>query len=397
MEASEEQKPFVVDNQNGRKRGRKPAKSPTITEKPADPPTPFDTPAAPIVSSQPDRANVPPKPKRELPPEQFFRYWASIPERERSEWFKCYVYRGLPVCDVTQTLTPEELRLIAQQKMRKPEVNVAKLTEPIDPDHWREHILNKYGAGDYGFRLNDQHPSVKQSICFTTIDKESGGIEFRDWDSYPPVLDPKEVVLTEESNESYIRWARLKGIKFPGDAEIHQATREGEETEMASVVETITRHNETLQDKVVELSEKLSRPPVANPSPAPDAAARAQLGGVETVVEASKAGMKIMGDAMSKVLESSVRNSDPAERLKESIEIAKLIAPAPAAKDNSSSEMLAFLRMQTAGEVFHASDRIRTTGAQRDAGHAEGSAGSAGTQARARWRFRTRHAGRRNR
>ena len=326
MDAVEEPKPFVVNHQNIRKPRKKQAPSVENIPPEAAPSTPFDP---PVENKQPDRSNIPPKPKRTLPPGEFFRYWASIPEREREEWFLVYVYRGLPKCDVTQTLNDNQLRMIAQQKMRKPEVNIDKLTIPIDPDNWQQQSSERYGAGDYGFRLNDQHPSVKTTICFTTVDGESGGMEFRNWDSYPPVLKVEEVVLTEEINQPYLRWAKLKGIKFPGEPGSDPGPDEGqqEQDDMANaapIVQDALKHAERMTDKVLEMANRKEQAPP--PSPAAEAAARAQMGGIETVVEASKQGAKIMGDALKTAMESSIRNSDPSQRLKETIEMAKLLA-----------------------------------------------------------------------
>lgn len=339
MEPADLPKPQLVESKNTKKRGRPRVNSqtePVETIQASVPATPFDPPPADL---QPDHSKVPPKPKRALSPYEFFRYWTSIPKIERDEWFKVYVYRGLPKCDVTQTLSDEQLRAIASQKVRKPETNCGKLTEPIDPEHWKRFMLDTYGAGDYGLRLNDQHPSIKNSICFTTIDAETGGPEFRDFDAYPPVLNPAEVVLTEEINKPYIRWARLKGIKFPGDpdTEAPAATQEGEE--MATVLDTVMRSNKELTDKVVEMSERAPRGPVVNAS---DPAARAQLGGIETVVDAAKQSNKILADAMSSVIDRQAKGSDPSERLKETVEIIKLVMPAK--QDNS--ELLAIFKMQ---------------------------------------------------
>ncbi len=357
MPTLEDPKPFVVDGKHTKKRGRPPRITvPPVVEtvQSGDPSTPFDDPPLPpAVNLQPDHARVPPRPKRTLLPADFMRYWLSIPKLERDEWFICYVYRGLPKCDVLQTLTDDQMRLIAQQKMRKPEVNIDKLTEPLDPENWRVQMLEKYGAGDYGLRLNDQHPSVKNTVCFSTVNAETGGIEFRDWDSYPPVLKPEEVVLTEEINQPYLRWARLKGLQFPDDPVAASAAQTAnEETEqMATVVETMARQNSELTDKVVEMARE-RHTPVVNAPAAPDPAARAQMAAVETMAEAGKQGMKLMGDALSQAMSNQAKTSDPTQYVKDLLALTQSIHP-PAPPNNAAGDALAFMKMQLEQQEKH--------------------------------------------
>src|SRR5580698_11499840 len=116
MSVVEEPKPFVVDSQNNRKPRKKQA--PEVSE--STPGSPASAPSAIIL---PDHAKVPPVPKRTMHPDEFFRYWASIPEKERDEWFIAYIYRGLPMCDNLQPLSPEDLRLISQGKKKRPDKN----------------------------------------------------------------------------------------------------------------------------------------------------------------------------------------------------------------------------------------------------------------------------------
>jgi hypothetical protein len=346
MAVVEEPKPFVVDSQNNRKPRKKQA--PEVSES-----TPVSPASAPSATILPDHAKVPPVPKRTMHPDEFFRYWASIPEKERDEWFIAYIYRGLPMCDNLQPFSPEDLRLISQGKKKRPDKNQDKVTAPLDPDNWRQQMLDRYGAGDYGIRLNDQHPSVKTTVCFTAIDAESGGKEFRNWDSHPPILNPAEVILTEDANQPYLRWARTHGIKFPGDPGTETGppdpNEEQEEQDMANaatVVDSVLKQSKDLTDKVLQMANDRSQ---AAPAPI-DAAARAQLGGVETVVEASKQGMKIMGDAFAKLSENQIKAQDPEQQLNSTLNLVKAVAailPQPAAPSNNGTDaMLAMMKMQ---------------------------------------------------
>jgi hypothetical protein len=352
MEAVDQPKPFVLPPQI-KPKGRK-KQAPASTDAPieetestmeASPPD-LEAPAAdpPADSNVPDHSRVPPVPKASLSPEELIAYHRSIPELERNAWFIGYIYRGLPICDNLQPLSDADIKLIQQKKKKKPVTNIGKLIEPLDPQNWQQQILDKYGAGDYAIRLNDQHPSVRGTVCYCAINPETGGDRFRDWDNYPPLLNPEEVVLSEEKNQGYVRWARLHGIKFPGDPQFEETIEPTEEetTDMAAL-EAVMKQNKDLTDKVLQMAS--DRP--AQPAPqAASAAARAEAGSVETVVEASKQGTRIMGDIMKTVLESNIRNNDPAERMRETIEMAKLLTPPPAPANNGASEMMALMKMQ---------------------------------------------------
>jgi len=311
--------------------------------------TPSSSPETAPAAAMPDHSRVPAPQKRLLDPKAFFEYWHSVPEPERSAWFIGYVYRKYPICDIYQNFSKEEIlafnankgkqKIVFQGRtLERPESNCGKLLQPLDPERWELQVYERWGAGDYQIRLNDQHPSMQETVTECHI----RGL--RDWDNFSPVLNPALVVLAEELNQPYLRWARLHGIKFPGDPETEAAAESAasfqENEDMATVVETMARHNEALTDKVVEMADRVRVQPA--PAPAVDAAARAQLGGVETVVEASKQGMSIMGDAMRQMMASTVKAADPGEQLKNTIEMAKLLQP-PA---NGNADMVAMFKMQ---------------------------------------------------
>ncbi len=275
-----------------------------------------------------------PEPRQfDLAPEDFFRYWLDIEKIEPGR-FVLYMYRVLPVCDVLLPLTVEELKAIRDKKAKAPVTYILKLkAPPVEAAaDWNRWACETKGAGDYHFKLNDHHPSVKKTIAMCTTKGEGA---LRDWGTYPPVVEVDQVVLADPLNESYLRWARLAGIKFPGDPGTASAIEPEESEEMASIVETLQNSNLKMQDKIVEMA---SKPAAAAPV---DAGSRAQLGAVETIVDASKQGNKILGDAMRTVLESQAKAADPHEHLRSVIEMAKAIQPPPAAPppDNTAIYM----------------------------------------------------------
>lgn len=341
MDAAEEPKPFVVESQSNRKPRKKQA--PEVSAN-----TPASSNTAPAATILPDHAKVPPVPKRTMHPDEFFRYWASIPEKERDEWFIAYIYRGLPMCDNLQPLSEEDLRLIGQGKKKRPDKNQDKVTAPFDPDNWRQQMLDRYGAGDYGIRLNDQHPSVKTTVCFTSIDAQSGGKEFRDWNSHPPILNPAEVILTEDANQPYLRWARTHGIKFPGDPGTETGPpdpdEEQEQEDMANaatVVDSVLRNQKDLTDKVLQMATERNAAPAP---PAPDAAAKGELAGIANANRGAEIGMEFIAKSMGKIMETQAKAADPTEQLKSVVEVAKLMMPVPA--NNGNDAMVTMMKMQ---------------------------------------------------
>ena len=148
-----------------------------------------------------------------MPPEQFFKYWAMVClDREAKDRIKVYPYRLWPVTDVNQLLNPEQLEKIARRERRPPSKSLppGPLKDSFDPQKWEAEIYHRYGAGDYNFILVDKHPAVRRNICMTNV------IGLRDMDTYPPVVDMRTLVQTDPANESYIRWCSMKGIRVPG-------------------------------------------------------------------------------------------------------------------------------------------------------------------------------------
>ena len=327
-------KPVLVDH---KKRGRPPKIVPQVA---------VESNGKVADAVQPDHSRVPKPQKRLLEAKALFEYWQSVPEPERSAWFIAYVYRKYPICDIYQPFSKEELLEIEKKKRKRPESNCGQLSQPFDPDNWEQQVYERWGAGDYQIRLNDQHESVHDTVTECHI----RGL--RDWDKFPPVLQLNQVVLAEELNQPYIRWARLKGIKFPGDAGIEQEAREEQEVEMNSVVETMARQNEALTDKVIRIAENSGK---SNGAPPVDATARGQLGAVETVVEGAKQAMGVMGGAMKQMMENQVKAADPQEHVRSAIEMAKMMVPPPG---NGNSDLLKIMEMQMSAQREQAKQQL---------------------------------------
>jgi len=279
---------------------------------------------------EPDPDRIMPRPPGfDLKPEEFFDFWRSIPEGLRRQRIIVYPYRILPVCDVLQPLPFEELEQIRLKKRTKPSTNLGKLVEPLGPD-WKQEILNRWGAGNYHFKLNDQHPSVKNTICMTTTNWGD-----HDWDNYPPVLKIEEVVLSDEPkhvNQPYLRWARLHGIRFPGDPDFYESS-EQEENEMANVAAV-----DKLADTVVQLTRDRT-----NQNQQPPANQDVSLG-----IEAGRQAINFITESVKRSRELDNKAQDPQEYHKNIMEAAAKLTPPP--QGNDANAVIQIMQAQMAAQ-----------------------------------------------
>jgi hypothetical protein len=337
-------------------------RTPKVAEESAqsEPQTPFDDPPSAPPAGNPDHSRVPSPPKRLLGARELMEYWHSVPEPERSAWFIAYVYRKYPFCDVYQPFSKEELLVFQQHKGKKripyngkilerPDSNCGSLSQPLDPDNWEQQVYERWGAGDYQIRLNDQHESVHETVTECHIRN------LRDWDKYAPVLNLNTVVLADEGNQPYIRWARLKGIKFPGDPDSEPQAAEEQGDDMAAagpIVQDALKHAERMTDKVLEMANDRRQ---QAPAPQVDATARAQLGAVETVVEGARQAFGVMGGAMKTIIDNQVKAADPQAQMDQAVKIAELIA---GKGGGGSSDVLAMMRLQLESQERNAQRQL---------------------------------------
>lgn len=293
--------------------------------------------SAPIVEGQtsPQTNTIPPEmpnspvprpPKFDLEPQDFFNYWASIPEDVRMANIVVYAYRVLPILDVLQPKTAAEIEEIRRKHKAMPQTNIGKLVDPIDPKRWVLYCVETWGAGDYHFKLNNVDPAVNRTICMTNTRGEQK--EFRDWDNYPPVVNLAEVVLTEDKNKAYIRWAHLKGIRFPGEPGIEDQPQQEKEEEMATIQSV-----EKLTDAVIRMSE---RPPQQQQELRQDPNAVANLRGAELVADAGRIAIQTMADTMKQAQDASAKAQDPNVYFQNITAAAKMMMPPPAPPPASS-------------------------------------------------------------
>jgi hypothetical protein len=298
-----------------KRRGRTPANAPTVATKGTiRPPKPL---------------HFPKRPGFTLPPEKFFKYWTTLPQ-ECQDRAAVYVYRNWPVLNFAQILTPEEQELVRLKK-KMLTTNIAKPEKPFDTDDWETEIKNRWGSGNYHFKINDvgvkgyqEFPPKK--ICQCNVRN------IQDAD-FPPAIDYRTLDMSHPDNASYIAKLRLQGIKLPGD-EVEAAIAH-EEEEMAQV-ESISK----LTDALIESTkrEKVA-PQQAAPAPAPDLANKA-----------SEKAIEIMGKLIEQTNAIQATKGDPKEYIKDLQSVAQMMQPPTpppdTAKHADDSALRDMMRMQ---------------------------------------------------
>ena len=284
-------------------------------------------------------------------PLDLFTYWLKIPEKDRNRLI-CYVYREWPKLDPTQTLPYEEQERIRANKGRGgPETNIAKWTEPpmAKPQDWQSEILHQFGCGKYRFLLNDS--------CGNAAAGTGGGSknlalayteELGDLDTYPPVLRYEHVVKHQPSNEMYVRWCKLKGIRLYGDPQTpfdEEATNQ-ENDDMAANAESVR----VLSDAVVQLAKDRDQKPA--PPPAAPAPREDSTSAVERVADVmgniAEKNFDMLSRGLERMSEAKAKEADPfavADRLIGMSErlVKSTGTPAPPAADNGQNAIIAAL------------------------------------------------------
>lgn len=289
-----------------------------------------------------DRQPLPTPRTFDLPPFEFFRYWWELRKHDRHKRATVFPYRLWPVTDVLLELLPEEQervrKLHAAKKRGGPVKNLGLETtlEPFDPNNWEQEIYHRYGAGDYNFKLNDTDPKHKTTVCMCTV----RGL--RNMDTYPPNCRPTIVVMSDPANKSYIDWARLRGIRFPGDGPSPEQTA-ATEAEMA---------DEKSSAILAKTIEKLTDKP-ATPAPTNDAGLVTVFGNMmQGILQQHSAQTDAMVRRMEKMEERLAAPPpalpappDPLVQLRVLADVVKGIAPAPAAPAEPKADPMIALLM----------------------------------------------------
>jgi hypothetical protein len=274
-------------------------------------------------------------PKFKCGPEQFFKYWRTLPE-ECLNRSMVYVYSVWPVMNPMQGLTPEELADIKLHKRKPPVSNIAKPDKPYDSDDWEGETLHRWGSGTLHFKLNDSGVSGNPQYAPKTICTCDVTLNHPD---YPPVRDWRLLDMAIPSNQSLIVNLRAKNIPLPGDDVANIIAQE--EDDLANV-EAISKLTDALVQQTRDSATRNNQQPQAA---APDVQGLAGAKAVESVAEGAKQGFAIMSEAIKKANEVQAKAGDPKEYIKDLRDVALMMQPPPQ-PNNGNSDLMAMMKMQ---------------------------------------------------
>lgn len=211
--------------------------------------TPFPVPSARTVNS-----------------ETFFTYWNELIKLPVGKYARLYIRRWFP------TQLPEEVEDIRTGMKRESHPSEKKLVASDGPLS-EQVLLTHLGVGDYTIRLNDTR-QVWERQTIVHCERFSTS---RDWDKYPPDVDPARLDWNDPANQVYIKWALRRGIlKHPDDTQ-----KESEDMATQNVVEEVFEDarqaraatedllKSELERTRAELAEYKARPAPAAPVAAP--------------------------------------------------------------------------------------------------------------------------------
>jgi hypothetical protein len=251
-------------------------------------------------------------------PPKFFGYWAALPQHCLDR-VMVYFYRDWPVMNYLQFLTPQELEEIKKRRKRGPQTNIAKLTEPFNPEEWKDEMLRRFGSGTYHILLNDTALQGRSVICATSM-------ELRD-DEFPPVIeDLRYLDKSDPANASYIKKLELAGVLRSEEEPVEE-----EKDDMAGASAEIIKD---LTGRVIEMSKegKKETPPAAAPS--------------SPTEQASIEAIRVMGNAFSKIEEQRAKLADPDAAVDRIVKLAQTMTPAAAPNGGGNDAIINMLTKQ---------------------------------------------------
>lgn len=149
------------------------------------------------------RLGLPPLKGPRLKFAEFVQYWADIAADRRTH-ITVYVYVLLPLLNFPD---------------REHSIDKIPGETPLGTE---EEVLNRYGLGDFHFKMKYSAEGVDKIITASWLTGFSDNLPgFRDFTNHPPlyIRDPKYVVVDDEKNikSGFIQWLRKTG-QLPGGA-----------------------------------------------------------------------------------------------------------------------------------------------------------------------------------
>lgn len=260
-----------------------------------------------------------PKPPAFKQPADKFMKWLARFNEEQIGRLQLHLYRDYPVIN---------RKLIGERKPKLIHLFEAEL--PFTSENYEDKIIKNRewgGSGKYKLMATQIGVPGCVSMCRFTLED----------DDYPPMVDPRIVVVGHPLNTGYIEGLRAEGKELPGDKPAADKKKEEEEmtvgTVLSNLVESQKQTNERLMDKIDALQEE------AEPDPDAAIAESASTKGFEVMAKATEKVIEVMGDQVKKANEAKSPVFNPIDLFEKAIAFSRA--------DNSNMAMLTlFLNTQ---------------------------------------------------
>lgn len=245
-------------------------------------------------------------------PSEFFKYWKRLcSDAEFRQRVVVYIYRAWPA-------------------MLDGKRQVAKVyDEALTP----EDLLRQYGCGDYVLRLND---TGSNGLNVTNCQIRNLGA--RQLNEFPPVLNLEDLDFDDKSNQSYLLWARSRGMLTPEQEKRirspEQKREEGEDMANAEAIKQLASTVDRITDKVITVASKEKDGGGGGGLPE-------KLLDLVTAASASatQSAAQIMQESVKQVLELQRQNANPLQNLKDVANTLKELIP----KNDAANEVVSKL------------------------------------------------------
>lgn len=248
-------------------------------------------------------------------PAEFFKYWRRIcADPEFKQRVVVYIYRAWP----------------AMMDGKR------QVTKVYDEAMTPEEILRQFGCGDYVLRLND---TGSNGLNITNCSIRNLGA--RQLNEFPPVLNIQDLDFEDKSNQSYLLWARSRGMLTPEQeqkirsAVPEQKNEKGEDMANAEAVKQLASTVDRITDKVIAVAHKERDESRGGGLPE-------KLLDLVTAASASatQSAAAIMQESVKQVLELQKQNANPLQNLKEVAGTLKDLLPKPGQENESLTQLM---------------------------------------------------------
>lgn len=238
-----------------------------------------------------------------------------------------HLYRNWPVID-KRLVGERKEHLIAKFDGRFPYEQTEEVPNVVEfikqNDEWG-------GSGDYKIMVNETGiPGALSMSEFSFRDRH-----------YPPVIDPRILVVGDPENKGYLESLRARGIVIPGDdpAKFRESEEERSQMNLAEAAfHTMSKQNDRLTEQVKELSEEIH-------NSEPEESVTEEIG-----KEIFRTGVRMLEKQVDRVSASQATAFDPIQVTKAAFELVEKLKPVPAPASNEAG-VLAIVQTMYDGQL----------------------------------------------